>query len=97
MHLPNSALATVRNLSQEAAVSRLRIALPTDVDADEMRSSLRNLAGGAGLTDVVFVGEPAISDSSTGEVEVEVRTAKALDGRSRDRLIRKAENLIDRP
>jgi small conductance mechanosensitive channel len=96
LHFPNSALAVVRNLSQEAAVSTLKLVLPSDVSADDARSSLRELAGTQGLTDVVFVGDLAVQRESTGEVELEVRTAKTLDDSSRSRLVRRAEALLER-
>jgi small conductance mechanosensitive channel len=96
LHFPNSALAVVRNLSQEAAVSTLKLVLPNDASVDDARSSLRELAGSEGLTDVVFVGDLAVQQESTGEVDFEVRTAKTLDDRSRSRLVRRAEALLER-
>src|SRR5690606_6928029 len=56
VHLPNRSLASVRNLSQEAAALTLRLRVPDDVGADDAASLLRGLAGTPGLTDVVFVG-----------------------------------------
>jgi small conductance mechanosensitive channel len=95
LHVPNSALTTVRNLSQEAAVSTIRLHVPGDATADDAMSTLRGLAGTDGLTDVIFVGDLDAHAPSTGEVEVEVRTARTLDDRSRSRLVRRAEALLD--
>lgn len=94
LHFPNSALASVRNLSQEAALSMIRVRVPEDADADEAAATLRGLAGTDGLTDVVFVGDLAASSPSTGELEVEVRTARPLDDRSRQRLAHRAERAL---
>lgn len=97
LHFPNSALVNLRNLSQEAAVSTIRLQVPDDATADDAKSLLRGLAGTDGLTDVIFVGDLATNDVSTGEVEVEVRTTRALDDRSKSRLARRTEELLDRP
>ena len=95
LHVPNSALTTVRNLSQEAAVSTIRLHVAGDAGADEALSTLRGLAGTDGLTDVIFVGDLDAHAPSTGEVEVEVRTARTLDEASKSRLVRRAEALLD--
>lgn len=97
LHFPNSALTNVRNLSQEAAVSTIRLHMPDDATADDAKSMLRGLAGTDGLTDVIFVGDLESYEPSTGEVEVEVRTAQPLDDRARSRLVRRAEAMLDRP
>ena len=91
MHFPNSALAIVRNLSQEACRTTLRVRVPDEHATDDAPSLLRGLAGTDGLTDVVFLGDPAAYESSTGEIEVEVATSRALGGVERDRLVRRAE------
>ncbi len=95
LHVPNSSLTKVRNLSQEAAVSTLKLHVPGDASADEALSTLRGLAGTDGLTDVIFVGDLDAYAPSTGEVEVEVRTARTLDDASKSRLVRRAEALLD--
>jgi small conductance mechanosensitive channel len=95
LHVPNAALSAVRNLSQEAAVSTIRLALPDDATADDAKQMLRGLAGTDGLTDVIFVGDLESRNPVTGEVEVEVRTARTLDERSRSRLVRRAEALLE--
>lgn len=92
MHFPNSALAIVRNLSQEACRTTLRVRVPEDHSAtDDAPSLLRGLAGTDGLTDVVFLGDLAAHESATGEIEVEVATSRALGGVTRDRLVRRTE------
>lgn len=95
LHLPNGALANVRNLSQEPAVATIRLQVPDPAAADEAAAVLRELAGTEGLTDVVFVGDLS-ARPTTGEVAVEVRTTRALDARSRERLARRAEAALDR-
>lgn len=96
LHFPNSALATVRNLSQEAAVSTLRLHVGESCDAATASDLLRGLAGTDGLTDLVFVGDLAARDVGTGEIEVDVQTSRALDGQLRERLVDRAEQAIDR-
>lgn len=91
MHFPNSSLAIVRNLSQEACRTTLRVRVPDDRATDDAPSLLRGLAGTDGLTDVVFLGDLAAHESSTGEVEVEVATSRALGGVERERLVRRTE------
>jgi moderate conductance mechanosensitive channel len=97
LHFPNGALVNLRNLSQEAAVSTIRLSVPDDTSPDEAKSLLRGLAGTDGLTDVIFVGDLEAHEPSTGEVEVEVRTARALDDRSKARLERRTQAMLDRP
>lgn len=93
-HFPNGALAIVRNLSQESVVSTIRLNVPDHRDAREAASILRGLAGTGGLTDVIFVGDLSTHEPSTGEVEVEVRTARVLDQKSRARLARRTERAL---
>ena len=97
LHFPKSTLANLRNLSQEAAVSTIRLSVPDDTSPDEAKSLLRGLAGTDGLTDVIFVGDLETYEPSTGEVEVEVRTARTLDDRSKARLERRTQAMLDRP
>ena len=94
LHFPNSALGSVRNLSQEAAVSTLRLNVPSSADPEVAPNLLRGLAGTDGLTDLVFVGDLAVRNVSTGEIEVDVKTSRALDGRVHERLVRRAEAAI---
>ena len=91
MHFPNSSLAIVRNLSQEACRTTLRVRVPDEHAADDAQSLLRGLAGTDGLTDVVFLGDLAAREASTGEIEVEVATSRTLGGVERERLVRRTE------
>lgn len=97
LHFPNSALVNLRNLSQEAAVSTIRLHVPDAATADDAKSLLRGLAGTDGLTDVIFVGDLQSTEPSTGEVDVEVRTARALGDHTKRRLAKRTEELLDRP
>ena len=94
MHFPNAALASVRNVSQEPTLTTLRVRVPDDAEADQAASLLWDLAGGQGLTDVVLVGEPSARGASTGEVDIDVRTARRIDPSKRDRLIERAEEAM---
>jgi small-conductance mechanosensitive channel len=96
LHLPNGALAQVRNLSQEAASATFRLQVSgTRVDeVAEVADTLRGLAGSSELTDVVFVGDIASHRPNTGEIEVDVRTLRPLDGRSRAELVKRAERAL---
>ncbi len=94
LHFPNSTLADVRNLSQEASVATIRLSVPRYSDADEAASTLRGLAGTDGLTDVIFVGDLMTSEASTGEVDVEVHTSRALNDKARARLVRRTERAL---
>lgn len=97
LHFPNTALVNLRNLSQEAAVSTIRLSVPDDTTPDEAKSLLRGLAGTDGLTDVIFVGDIQTYEPSTGEVEVEMRTSRVLDDREKSRLERRTQAMLDRP
>lgn len=94
LHFPNHALTSVRNLSQEAASSTLRLRVPDSADLGEAADLLRGLAGTDGLTDVIFVGDFEARGHATGEIEVDVMTSRALDDRERDRLVGRAEQAL---
>ncbi len=91
LHFPNGAMAQIRNLSQEAATTTLRLRLPADRDAHEAATALRRLAGEPGLTDLVFVGDIESFEPESGEVELDVRTLRPLNIRSREDLVVRAE------
>lgn len=91
VHVPNSALSVVRNLSQEACRTTLRVRVGDDEAVDLAPSLLRGLAGTAGLTDVVFIGDLEANGAATGEVDVEVATSRSLGDVERERLVRRAE------
>ena len=97
VHVPNAQLLVVRNLSQEAAASTVRLRLPDDpaVDPEQTAATaLRNLAGTEQLTDVVFIGDLAARRTHEGSVDVAVRTLRPLDDRSRSMLVERAEQAL---
>jgi small-conductance mechanosensitive channel len=95
LHLPNSSLVSVRNLSQEAAQATLRVRVPDEEGvAEHAADVLRGLAGSDGLTDVVFVGEMSAQKAATGEVEIDVRTSRPLGRRAANRLVERAERSV---
>lgn len=96
VHVPNSSLAVVRNLSQEACRTTLRVRVPDEQASEHAPSLLRGLAGTDGLTGVVFVGDLAAQRSSTGEIEVDVATSRALGGAERERLVSRTEAALRR-
>ncbi|HUG00091.1 MAG TPA: hypothetical protein VMM60_18345 [Ilumatobacter sp.] len=91
-HFANSHIERVRNESQRAAVSTIRLHVPNDTHPDEASDLLRGLAGSDGFTELVFLGDLAAHQPNTGELEVEVRTRHSLDDRTRSRLASRAEN-----
>ncbi len=94
LHFPNHALTSVRNLSQEAAASTLRLRVPSDSTTGDAADLLRGLAGTSGLTDVIFLGDVAARRDGTGEVELDVWTSRTLDDQQRDRLVGRAEQAL---
>lgn len=96
MHFPNSSLAIVRNLSQEACRTKLRVRVPDELAGEEAPLLIRELAGTDGLTDVVFLGDLAAREAATGEIEVEVATSRALGDVERNRLVRRTEDALRR-
>lgn len=96
MHFPNSSLAIVRNLSQEACRTTLRVRVPDEHAGEDAPLLIRGLAGTDGLTDVVFLGDLAAHEASTGEIDVEVATSRALGDVERERLVRRAEDALRR-
>jgi small conductance mechanosensitive channel len=95
LHVPNHSLGTVRNLSQEAASTTLRVAPRVDVDAADAAEVLRGLAGTDGLTDLFFVGDLEARTAHDGVTEIDVVTSRALDDRYRDRVVERVERELD--
>lgn len=95
VHFPNHALISVRNLSQEAPSATLRVNVPSTSDADQAARLMREMAGTDGLTEVVFLGDLSARDAGGGQADIEVSTRKALDGQSRDRLVRRVEQVLE--
>ena len=95
MHFPNHALLNIRNLSQEAQSSTLRVSVPESTDPAQAASVLRSMAGTNGLTDVFFLGDLAARDTGDGHAEIDVATSRTLDPGSRDRLVRRVERVLE--
>lgn len=94
LHIPNGALAKVRNLSQEASPIEFNVRVPDDTDADEVATTLRRLAGTEGLTDVVFVGDLDVQEESTGQVAVRAATSHGIEPHHQDALVDRAERAL---
>jgi hypothetical protein len=56
--------------------------------------TVRELAGSENLTDVIFVGDLAAQRRDDGDIDVEVKTTRPLDPRSREILRTKAEDTL---
>ena len=87
--MPNGSLQLVRNLSQQAQSDTLRLRVGDDPEFDlvserSVEQSVRDLAGSENLTDVIFVGDLAAQRRDDGDIEVEVKTTRPLDPRSRE-------------
>ena len=95
MHVPNTAMSVVRNLSQEASSTTLHLKVGERVAPEQISSTLRDLAGTPGLTDVIFVSDIEAHQPTTGEIEVEVTTPRPLEERERARLVRRAERALE--
>lgn len=93
LHFPNTAMAQVRNLSQESAAATLRVRT-NGRPADEVAATLRQLAGTTDLTEVVFLGDIATHQPSTGEVELDVHTLRPLDPQASATLVERAEERL---
>jgi hypothetical protein len=55
---------------------------------------VRDLAGSEHLTDVIFVGDLDAQRREDGDIEIEVKTTRPLDRRSKDVLRAKAEDTL---
>lgn len=96
VHLPNHALAHVRNLSQDPPATKIRVRVNERIDEERVVTSLRDLAGGPGLTEVILLGDIETHQESTGEIEIDISTHRPLNHRERSRLERGVErSLID--
>jgi small-conductance mechanosensitive channel len=100
VHLPHTALLSVRNLSQEPVETRLSINLPAHGEredaASEAANTIRELAGGANLTNVVLVDDVMLATPVAGndQVELKVRTARPLTAQERETLVRRTEERL---
>lgn len=101
VHMPHSALLTVRNLSQEPIENRLSINLPRNTDRADVESraaeTIRELAGGPHLTDMVLVQDVAAATPMEGvdQLELKVVTAKPLTPHERELLVRRTEERLN--
>lgn len=93
LHVPNASVAVVRNLSQEPATATIRVR-SGGRDAEEVAATLKGLAGSSDLTQVVFLGDIASHQPTTGEVEVDVHTLRPLDPRAASTLVERAEQVL---
>lgn len=93
MHFPNTAMAQIRNLSQESAAATLRVRT-NGRPAEEVAETLRQLAGTTDLTEVVFLGDIATHQPHTGEVELDVHTLRPLGRATSERLVERAERRL---
>ena len=59
-----------------------------------MTETVRDLAGSENLTEVIFVGDLAAQRREDGDIDVEVKTTRPLDRRSRELLRAKAEETL---
>lgn len=99
MHLANGQIQLVRNLSQEAEQSTVRLRLADHPELEQVSEqtvaqTVRNLAGTEHLTEVIFVGDLNAERQDNGDVDVSVRTARPLDSRSRATLADRAETAL---
>jgi hypothetical protein len=94
MHFPNHALAQLRNLSQEATTTTLRLSVEGSPGPDEVAEAIRGLAGSSELTDVIFLGDIAAYEPHTGQVDVNVQTLRPLDDREAELLERRAQRVL---
>lgn len=96
-HVPNGQIALIRNHSQDPTSTRLQISVAADDGADHsyaVMRALREQAGSTHLTDVFFIGDLNAEQTSPDTVNVDVKTIKPLDNRSKRVLVQKAENAL---
>ena len=99
LHVPNGSLSLVRNLSQQAQAETLRLRVGDDPEFDlvserSVAETVRDLAGSENLTEVIFVGDLAAQRREDGDIEVDVKTTRPLDQRSKEVLRAKAEDTL---
>jgi len=85
----------LRNTSQEPVVTKLRIRVSDKPSAGQVESTLRELAGSPGLTEVLFVDDIASYQEATGEISIDVATSRPLEAKELERLIRRAERALN--
>jgi small conductance mechanosensitive channel len=93
LHMPNAALAQVRNISQEPAAAVIRVR-SSGQEPERVIDTVKGLAGTSDLTRVVFLGDLVSQQPSTGEIEIGVHTLKPLDQQALETLARRAEEAL---
>lgn len=86
LHVPNGAMAQVRNLSQEPPPTVLKIRVSDDVAVVDVVDAVRDVTADR-VGGVVVVGDVMSTDAHTGEVEVTVATLRPLSDAKRDRIV----------
>ena len=81
-------------MSQEPVVTTLRIRVDDTPPMHRVESTLKDLAGSAGLTEVLFIDDIASYREVTGEISIDVATSRPLEPKEIDRLIRRAERAL---
>lgn len=99
LHLANGQIQLVRNLSQEAEQSTVRLRLADHPELEQVSEqavaqTVRDLAGTKHLTEVIFVGDLSAERQDNGDIDVAVRTTRPLDSRSMATLADRAETAL---
>ena len=96
VHIPHSALSSVRNLSQEPVTTKLEMNISSSgASFNTVSNTMRDLAGTKGLTTVLFVDDiQAAGDSD--RVELNVRTSRPLSDHERELLVQRASEVLSK-
>jgi small-conductance mechanosensitive channel len=99
LHVANSQMAVVLNVSQHAHVEKFVLHVGEDpvydlVSERSAADAVRRTAGQEHLTELIFVGDLAAERREDGDIEVSVHTVKPLDARARRTIVRKAEQSL---
>jgi small conductance mechanosensitive channel len=98
IHVGNSRLGMVRNLSQEPSEERLAVSVPGGTDpsdlADTVAGTMRDLAGSPHLTSVLFVDDIHAVPTHDERIELSVRTTRPLSDHERAELVRRTEEQL---
>jgi len=100
VHLPHIALISVRNLSQEPIQTKISIQVPFDTERSEAATmaaeTIRELAGGRNLTEVLLVDDITLATPIAGvaRIDLNIRTARPLTAHERETLVRRTEERL---
>jgi small-conductance mechanosensitive channel len=100
VHLPHIALISVRNLSQEPIQTKISIQVPFDAERSEAATmaaeTIRELAGGSNLTEVLLVDDITLATPIAGvaQIDLNIRTARPLTAHERETLVRRTEERL---